>query len=117
MLNGSTELHLGARMTKANLIDKLAERTQHSKKDLEHLLEAVLTEIAHALEGGEKVDLRGFGNFQAAQKKERLGRNPKTGETMTIAAKRVAVFKPSKELSERVNAANAKAPATEAVPS
>jgi integration host factor subunit beta len=52
---------------------------------------------------GEKVDLRGFGSFQVSGKKERQGRNPRTGEAMTIAARNVAVFRPSKELSGRLN--------------
>jgi len=52
---------------------------------------------------GEKVDLRGFGSFQVSGKKERQGRNPRTGETLTIAARNVAVFKPSKELSGLLN--------------
>jgi len=90
-------------MTKNNLIDQVAEATEFSKKDTERILEAVLGQIAAALGKGEKVDLRGFGSFQANQKKERQGRNPQTGETITIAAKTVAVFKPGKELAELVN--------------
>ena len=66
----------------------------------------VLASITEALAKGEKVDLRGFGSFQVSGKKERQGRNPRTGETMTIAARNVAVFKPSKELSGRLNGAS-----------
>jgi nucleoid DNA-binding protein len=91
-------------MTKNNLIDAVSEATKGTKKDTEVLVDAVLTTIADALAKGEKVDLRGFGTFQVNGKKERQGRNPRTGETMTIAARTVAVFKPSKELSGRVNA-------------
>jgi|ERR1017187_5666567 DNA-binding protein HU-beta len=90
-------------MTRNNLIDQLAESTQRSKKEAEQVLDAVLTHIAEALGNGEKVDLRGFGTFQVSEKKERQGRNPRTGEPLTIAAKRVAGFKPGKELAERVN--------------
>ena len=90
-------------MTKSNLIDHIAETTQSTKKEAEQVIEAVLSQITEALAKGEKVDLRGFGSFQANGKKERQGRNPKTGETITIAARTVAVFKPSKELAERVN--------------
>ncbi|MDQ6760669.1 MAG: HU family DNA-binding protein [Acidobacteriota bacterium] len=86
------------------LIHQLAESTQPSKHGAERLLVAVLTHIAEALGNGEKVDLRGFGSFQVSAKKERQGRNPRTGETLTIAAKRVASFKPSKEMADRVNA-------------
>ena len=87
-------------MTKSTLIEQVAEATQGTKKETEQLIETVLTVIAEALKKGEKVDLRGFGKFQVNQKKERQGRNPKTGEPMTIAARSVAVFKPSKELAE-----------------
>jgi integration host factor beta subunit len=90
-------------MTKNNLIDHLAETTQLTKKDAEQVIDAVLGQITEALAKGEKVDLRGFGSFQANAKKRRQGRNPQTGDAITIAAKTVAVFKPSKELAERVN--------------
>jgi integration host factor beta subunit len=91
-------------MTKVNLIEQLATRTQLTKKDAEQVIEAVLGAIADALQQGERVDLRGFGSFQVSRKKERQGRNPKTGETLTIGARNVAVFKPGKELAERLNA-------------
>jgi len=90
-------------MNKNTLIDHVAEATQGANKDAERLVDAVLTGIVDALVKGEKVDLRGFGSFQVSGKKERQGRNPRTGETMTIAARNVAVFKPSKELSGRLN--------------
>jgi DNA-binding protein HU-beta len=90
-------------MTKTNLIDHVAEATKGTKKETEQLIEAVLASITEGLVKGEKVDLRGFGSFQVSAKKERQGRNPRTGETMTIAARNVAVFKPSKELSSRLN--------------
>lgn len=90
-------------MTKNNLVDQVSQATQRTKKETEPLVEAVLTSISAALLQGEKVDLRGFGNFQVRAKKERQGRNPRTGETTTIAARKVAVFKPSKELAGRLN--------------
>jgi DNA-binding protein HU-beta len=90
-------------MTKNNLIDHVTETTQGTKKDTERVIDAILTSITEALVKGEKVDLRGFGSFQVSGKKERQGRNPKTGEPLTIAARNVAVFKPSKELSGRLN--------------
>src|SRR5215204_577707 len=90
-------------MTKANLIDHVAEATKGTKKETEQVIDAVLASITEALVKGEKVDLRGFGSFQVSGKKERQGRNPRTGETMTIAARNVAVFKPSKELAGRLN--------------
>ena len=90
-------------MTKNNLIDHVSEAMKGTKKDAEVVVDAVIESIAGALAKGEKVDLRGFGSFQVSGKKERQGRNPRTGEAMTIAARNVAVFKPSKELSLRVN--------------
>jgi DNA-binding protein HU-beta len=103
-------------MTKANLIDQLASATQLTKKDAEQVIDAALAAIADALQQGEKVDLRGFGSFQVTRKKERQGRNPKTGEALTIAARSVAVFKPSKELAERVNRAGSKEAGSQADP-
>ena len=90
-------------MTKTNLIEIVSEVISRTKKDTEVVLDAVLTAITEALERGDKVDLRGFGTFQVSGKKERQGRNPQTGETITIAARNVASFKPSKELANRVN--------------
>jgi nucleoid DNA-binding protein len=88
-------------MTKSNR--SVSEATQRTKKDAELVVDMVLNTIAEALTIGEKVDLRGFGSFHVAGKKERQGRNPRTGETMTIPARNVSVFKPSKELSVRLN--------------
>jgi nucleoid DNA-binding protein len=90
-------------MTKTNLIDQVADITKATKKETEQVIDAVLASITDALTKGEKVDLRGFGSFQVNGKKERQGRNPRTGEALTIAARNVAVFKPSKELSGRLN--------------
>jgi DNA-binding protein HU-beta len=92
-------------MTKNNLIDYVADATQRTKKEAEHILDAALASITEALAKGEKVDVRGFGSFQVSEKKERQGRNPRTGEAMTIAARKVAAFKPSNELSARLNGA------------
>jgi DNA-binding protein HU-beta len=94
-------------MTKNNLIDHVTRTTGGTKNETERLIDAVLASITEALAKGEKVDLRGFGSFQVSGKKERQGRNPRTGETMTIAARNVAVFKPSKELSGRLNGTSA----------
>ena len=100
-------------MNRNNLIDYVASKTDRTKKDAEQFVDAALAGIAEALEKGEKVDLRGFGAFQLNEKKERQGRNPRTGETMTIAARRVCVFKPGKELAERVNTGTTAQPAEE----
>ena len=90
-------------MTKTTLIENVSAVTKGAKKETEQVIDAVLASITDALVKGEKVDLRGFGSFQVSAKKERQGRNPRTGETMTIAARNAAVFKPSKELTGRLN--------------
>ena len=96
-------------MTRANLIEQLAGSTGRTKKEAEEIIDAVLSRIGEALAKGENVDLRGFGSFQVNSKPERQGRNPKTGEPLTIAARKVAVFKPGKELAKAVNGMNAEA--------
>lgn len=90
-------------MTKTQLIDAVANTSGHTKKDLEAVVDAVLDQVGEALSKGEKVDLRGFGSFVARDKKARQGRNPKTGETIEIAARKAVAFKPSKELAGKVN--------------
>jgi DNA-binding protein HU-beta len=90
-------------VTKTQLIDAVSASAGHTKKDTETVIEAFITEVSGALAKGEKVDLRGFGNFVAREKKARQGRNPKTGETIEIAARKAVAFKPSKELATKVN--------------
>ena len=89
-------------MTKQQLIEKVAAKTELSKGQVEVAVDSVLEQIAEALRSNERVDLRGFGSFVVKDRKERQGRNPRTGETITIPAKRDAAFKPSKELSEKL---------------
>ncbi len=89
-------------MTKQQLVEAVAAKTGQEKTEVENVLESVLGSITEALSSNERVDLRGFGSFIVKDKKERQGRNPRTGETITIAAKRDASFKPGKELSERL---------------
>jgi DNA-binding protein HU-beta len=89
-------------MTKQQLIEKVAAKTELGKADIEAAVDAFLELIAEALRSNERVDLRGFGSFVVKDKKERQGRNPRTGETITIAAKRDASFRPGKELTEKL---------------
>ena len=89
-------------MTKQQLIEKVAAKTELKKSEVEAAVDSVLAMIAEALQANERVDLRGFGSFVVKDRKERQGRNPRTGETITIAAKRDAGFKPGKELTERL---------------
>ena len=104
-------------MTKANLIDDISQTSERTKKEAEQIVDAVLGAIADALTKGDKVDLRGFGSFQVSANKERQGRNPQTGEALTIAARKVAVFKPSRELAERVNGPGTSAASGGSIPS
>lgn len=74
-----------------------------TKKDAEQLVEIVLDSIIETLNAGEKIELRGFGSFRVRERNSRKGRNPKTGDAVDIPAKRVAYFKPGKELKELIN--------------
>src|SRR5580692_7162921 len=89
-------------MTKQQLIEKVAANTEVGKAQAEAAVDSVLAVITEALRSNERVDLRGFGSFVVKDKKERQGRNPRTGEAITIAAKRDASFKPGKELTEKL---------------
>ncbi|SFJ57792.1 HU family DNA-binding protein [Thermoflavimicrobium dichotomicum] len=90
-------------MNKTDLINKVAEATGKSKKDATLAVEAVLNAITEALRAGDKVQLIGFGNFEVRERAERQGRNPQTGEPITIPAMKVPAFKPGKQLKEEVN--------------
>ncbi len=89
-------------MTKQQLIEKVAAKTELKRSEVEVAVDSVLALIAGALQANERVDLRRFGSFVVKERKERQGRNPRTGETITIAAKRDASFKPGKELTEKL---------------
>ena len=102
-------------MTKQQLIEKVAAKTELGKAAATVAVDSVLDLIAEALQANERVDLRGFGSFSVKERKERQGRNPRTGETITIAAKRDASFKPGKELTEKL-AHGETAPAPEVAP-
>jgi DNA-binding protein HU-beta len=90
-------------MNKTELINKVAEATQMTKKDAAKSVEAVLDAITAALRDGEKVQLIGFGNFEVKDRAARKGRNPQTGEEITIPASKVPSFKAGKQLKEEVN--------------
>ena len=90
-------------MTKAELIDRVAERASISRTEAEAVVNTVLTSIVRALQEGDKVELRGFGSFRLRLRRARIGRNPKTGERVAVPAKSVPYFKPGKELRELLN--------------
>jgi nucleoid DNA-binding protein len=93
-------------MTKAEFIDNLAKRLECSRPESERVLEAVLETLKSALVKDEKVDFRGLGSFKVRQSKSRQGRNPKTGETIMIPARRAAAFRPGKELTGLLNSSD-----------
>jgi integration host factor subunit beta len=90
-------------MTKADLVERVAVEADMTKKDAEQLVEIVLDSIIDTLNAGDKIELRGFGSFRVRERNSRKGRNPKTGEAVDIPAKRVAYFKPGKDLKELIN--------------
>ena len=90
-------------MNKNELVSAVAKQAELSKKDAGLAVEAVFEAIAGALEKGDKVQLIGFGTFDVSERAEREGRNPRTGETMKIAASKAPRFKAGKALKERVN--------------
>jgi len=91
-------------MTKSELIESIATAEAHiTRRESEVVVNTVLDAIGDALAGGDRVELRGFGSFVVKQRPPRLGRNPKTGESVEVPAKQVPHFKPGKELRERVD--------------
>jgi integration host factor subunit beta len=98
-------------MTKSELIERLAARQTHlMQKDVELAVKQILDRISLALARQDRVEIRGFGSFALHHRPSRVGRNPKTGEPVTIPAKHVPHFKPGKEMRERVNAGAATHP-------
>ena len=91
-------------LTKADMVDNLFEQLGLNKREAKDVVELFFEEIRVALEKGEPVKLSGFGNFALCEKKERPGRNPKTGEDIPITARRVVTFHPGQKLRSRVEA-------------
>jgi len=90
-------------MTKADLVNDVANAAELTKKDAERLVELVFESIIESLNQGEKIELRGVGSFRVRERGARRGLNPKTGEPVSIPAKRVPYFKAGKELKELIN--------------
>lgn len=90
-------------MNKNELIDAVAEAAGLSKSDAGRAVDAVVASVTGALKQGDNVTLVGFGSFQVRERAERTGRNPKTGEEITIAAAKNPVFKAGKALKDAVN--------------
>ncbi len=89
-------------LTKAALAERLFEELGLNKREAKEIVEVFFEEIRRALESNEQVKLSGFGNFDLRIKKERPGRNPKTGEEIPISARQVVTFRPGQKLKARV---------------
>jgi len=91
-------------MTKSELIEILADKLNHvPAKDVEIAVKEILEMMAQTLSKGDRIEIRGFGSFSLHYRAPRIGRNPKTGESVELTGKYVPHFKPGKELRERVN--------------
>ena len=91
-------------MTKRDLVEMLAEKcTNLSQKDAETVVNTVFNSMTEALANGERIEIRGFGSFQVKQRNAREGRNPRSGEKVMVATKKVPFFKVGKELKKRID--------------
>jgi integration host factor subunit beta len=96
-------------MIKSELVSKLTEQNPHLyQRDIEQIVNAILDTISDALAQGGRVELRGFGTFTVKKREARAGRNPRTGEAVSIAEKVVPVFRTGKEMRHRLNPASPK---------
>ncbi|MDQ2693800.1 MAG: integration host factor subunit beta [Pseudomonadota bacterium] len=95
-------------MTKSELIEILARKQSHLPyKDVESAVKTLIEQMSQSLSSGERIEIRGFGSFSLHFRPPRMGRNPKTGDSVSLPGKYVPHFKPGKELRERVNAVHA----------
>lgn len=91
-------------MTKSELIERIVtQQGQLSSKDVELAIKSMLEQMSEALATGERIEIRGFGSFSLHYREPRIGRNPKTGQSVSLDGKFVPHFKPGKELRDRVN--------------
>ena len=89
-------------MTKIELVEKISEKTALTKKDSEKALNAFIDSVKEAVAGGDKVQLIGFGTFEVRNRSARVGRNPRTGENVKIAATKTPAFKAGKAFKDVV---------------
>lgn len=94
-------------VTKADIVEKVYQKIGFSKKEASELVEMVFDQLKNTLCNGEKVKISGFGNFVVRAKKERVGRNPQTGDQIKISARRVLTFRPSQVLKAILNGEDA----------
>ncbi|KAA6185609.1 integration host factor subunit beta [Thiohalocapsa marina] len=93
-------------MTRAELIERLTAQQPHlTETDIELAVRTIIDQLSDALAGGERIEVRGFGSFTLRYRSPRIGRNPKSGEPVSVDGKHIPYFRPGKELRDRVNAA------------
>jgi DNA-binding protein HU-beta len=90
-------------MNRKGLVDAIAEKTGLSKKDTDNFLNGFIEVVSEQLKKGEAINLVGFGSFRVIERKARSARNPRTGETVNVPARKAPAFKAGKELKEAVN--------------
>jgi len=94
----------GERVTKSELIEMIANEQRHlAFKDVELAVKCMIEQMGQSLSSGERIEIRGFGSFSLHFRPARMGRNPKTGDSVALAGKYVPHFKPGKELRDRVD--------------
>ncbi len=89
-------------MTKADIVEDVAQKTGLTKKEVGETVDLFLLKVADLLADGNHLEIRGFGTFKVKERKARMARNPRTGETVPVPARRVPVFKVSKMLKDKV---------------
>ena len=94
-------------LTKADLVEEVIRVTELPRRESEIIVETIFDSIIGSIQKGDKIEIRGFGSFRTRERRGRTGRNPKTGEKVTVPAKRIPFFKPSKELKDFVNSEEA----------
>lgn len=100
-------------MTKSELIEVLAKQQPHlPQKDIEQAVKCIIEQMSQSLAKGERIEIRGFGSFSLHYRPPRMGRNPKTGNSVALASKHVPHFKPGKELREMVDESRSSHPIT-----
>jgi integration host factor subunit beta len=94
---------MACEMAKADLVDEVSRLTEITRPKSDLIVETILASVVRALRAGDNIEIRGFGSFRTRQRKPRVARNPKTGGRVEIPAKKVAFFRPSKQLKDMVN--------------
>ena len=91
------------RLTRTELIKEVAQTLEIPLVESDTIVEAIFAALVRAIQAGDRIEIRGFGSFDTRQRKARIGRNPKTGASVSVQPKRVPFFKASKDLKELVN--------------